>query len=180
MEYFNQNVIDKEVYSLEKCYRNPTLAVAIQNELEGGLTNIMTNRCLSDLIPLQLQIFDIVYKFCKFIKSMRAKLCQLDPVLYEKHKSGMMKTLNEGYRTNNGGQEDVGYQEDAALELIQKLIEYISNASSIFRKCLINFTQELSTEKFDFYDSSSVDAAGIERVLYSIVPPRSASASSQR
>lgn len=107
-------------------------------------------------------------------------LCQLDPVLYEKHKSGMMKTLNEGYRTNNGGQEDVGYQEDAALELIQKLIEYISNASSIFRKCLINFTQELSTEKFDFYDSSSVDAAGIERVLYSIVPPRSASASSQR
>ena len=180
MEYFNQNVIDKEVHSLEKCYKNPTLAVDIQNELEGGLTNIMTNRCLSDLIPLQLQIFDIVYKFCKFIKSMKAKLCQLDPVLYENHRSGMSNLLNDDLRTSHTAHEDTAYQEDAALELIQKLIEYISNASKIYAKYLVEFTQELSTEKFDFYDSSSVDVAGIERVLFSITPSHSAPASSRK
>ncbi|EJS43397.1 spc97p [Saccharomyces arboricola H-6] len=181
MEYFNQNVIDKEVHKLEKSYKNPTLAVDIQNELEGGLTNIMTNRCLSDLIPSQLQIFDIMYKFCKFIKSMKAKLCQLDPVLYQKHRDTMMKFTNEDYRTtNDDDQEDVGYQEDTALELIQKLIEYISNASKHFDKCLQGFVQKLNAEKFDFYDSSSVDAAGIERILFSITPSHSAPASSQK
>ncbi|CAI4064088.1 gamma-tubulin-complex subunit SPC97 SKDI_08G2190 [Saccharomyces kudriavzevii IFO 1802] len=180
MEYFNQNVIDKEVKLLEKCYKNPTLAVDIQNELEGGLTNIMTNRCLSDLIPLQLQIFDVIYKFCKFIKSMKAKLCHLDPILYEKHKNLMIKSLNEEHPASNDGRENGGYQEDAALELIQKLVEYISNASKNFDKCLISFVEELNTENFDFYDSSSADAAGIERVLFSITPFHSAPASSRK
>ncbi|CAI4052108.1 hypothetical protein N7582_005366 [Saccharomyces uvarum] len=180
MEYFNQNVIDKEVQTLEKSYNSPTLAVDIQNDLEGGLTNIMTNRCLSDLIPLQLQIFDIVYKFCKFIKSIRTKLCQLDPVLYEKHRNATIKSPNEEYRTYNDDQEDAGYQEDTALELIQRLMDYIINASKNFDQCLMGFARELNTQKFDFYDSSSADAAGIERILFSITPSHSPPASSQK
>lgn len=72
LEYFTNDVVDKE--SRHVINAQPDTVVALQTLLQESLTNVMTNCCLSQLAPIQLQIFDIVHKFCKFITSLRGEM----------------------------------------------------------------------------------------------------------
>ncbi|EDO17294.1 hypothetical protein Kpol_1062p1 [Vanderwaltozyma polyspora DSM 70294] len=98
LEYYTQNVIEQEMnkYLNEDHKLNDRkYVVDWQLQLQGSLTNIMTNCCLSQMFQLQLQIFEIIYKFCKFITSMRRRLCQIDPDLHATYLSNSNEEFNE-------------------------------------------------------------------------------------
>lgn len=111
LEYFVQDVIAME---MKKC-EGMTDVMDIQSQLAESLTNILHDGCLMKLIEIQLQLFDIINKFCKFLLSMRRKLIQLDYNLFE--------NLQDGFLT---------YNEEDNLVKIPEYIAFISTVSRSF------------------------------------------------
>lgn len=72
LEYFTADVIDKEMSHVNSTHTDTV--VSLQTLLQESLTNIMTNCCLSQLAQVQLQILEIIHKFCKFITSLRDEI----------------------------------------------------------------------------------------------------------
>lgn len=112
LEYFVQDVI---VMEMSKCETLDDV-MEIQSQLAESLTNILHDGCLMKLIEIQLQIFDIINKFCKFLLSMRRKLVQLDYNLYERFQDGVLT-----------------YDEEDNLVKIPEYIEFIKTVSQSFQ-----------------------------------------------
>lgn len=75
LEYFTQDVIGKKVSRL-RTQRFATV-VELQASLERHLSEIVFSCCLSDLVEFQLQIFDTVQNFCRYVTGLREKLALL-------------------------------------------------------------------------------------------------------
>ena len=75
LEYFTQDVIEKKVSRLRT--QRFTTVVELQASLERHLSEIVFSCCLSDLIEFQLQIFDTVQNFCRYVTGLREKLVLL-------------------------------------------------------------------------------------------------------
>ncbi|SMN20746.1 similar to Saccharomyces cerevisiae YHR172W SPC97 Component of the microtubule-nucleating Tub4p (gamma-tubulin) complex [Maudiozyma saulgeensis] len=101
--------------------------IDLQNELEIKLSNIMGNNNLLQLMDIQLQMFDIIQIFCKFIASLRSKLCQLDYNLYERYIAKTGKTSS----TNTNNQI---YDEDRSIEIIRQLNQFLSTIQIRFQQ----------------------------------------------
>lgn len=77
LEYFTADVVDREMSRVMHTRPPGMTVLSLQTLLQEGLTNIMTNCCLSQLVQIQLQILEIVHKFCKFITSLRGEILLL-------------------------------------------------------------------------------------------------------
>ncbi|AQZ09887.1 SPC97 (YHR172W) [Zygosaccharomyces parabailii] len=77
LEYFTTDVLDREMLSVTQTRPRGITVLSLQTHLQEALTNVMTNCCLSQLIQIQLQILEIVHKFCKFITSLRMEMMLL-------------------------------------------------------------------------------------------------------
>ncbi|CCK70341.1 gamma-tubulin-complex subunit SPC97 KNAG_0E00730 [Huiozyma naganishii CBS 8797] len=119
-EYFYQDVIDHE---MSRCYEQSSLVSVtnLQNALTESLTNILHDGCVIELIDLQLQIFDIINKFCKFVTSMRRRLCRLDYNLY-KHYFGAEDEAGNGYN------------EEDLISKVPEYAEFVSQVDHSFRQ----------------------------------------------
>ncbi|CCF58382.1 hypothetical protein KAFR_0E02290 [Kazachstania africana CBS 2517] len=127
MEYFTNDIIDKE---MSQILNNVTSVNDLQTKLSSALTNILNDCCLTQLIEMQLQIFDITYKFCRFIASMRYKLCKIDYNLYEKYIASRKSSSND----DNAVEEDDGYNEEDAIRKVPELIGFINTVSLSFHQ----------------------------------------------
>lgn len=94
LEYFTQDVVEREMNAMTSTTTKKASILDWQSCSQECLTNIMTNCCLSQLIEIQLQIFEIIHKFCKFITSMRREFCQLDANLYEMYTSSNSRRVD--------------------------------------------------------------------------------------
>lgn len=136
LEYFVQDVVEKEMKTNTTSTQN---IFDWQTGLQESLTNIMTNCCLSQLLQIQLQIFEIIHKFCKFLTSMRRELCQLDIHLYHSFVGSGATTSAD---TNNYGKKRA-FNEHEATKLIPDLIKYINLVSQGFEQHTIAFKEGL-------------------------------------
>ncbi|CCD24001.1 gamma-tubulin-complex subunit SPC97 NDAI_0C03410 [Naumovozyma dairenensis CBS 421] len=154
LEYFTQNVIDKEITKIINSNKATTIN-DLQNVLQESLTNIMTNCCLSQLIEIQLQLFEIIHKFSKFIISMRQKLCRLNPTIYEHY-------LSRSYEENNNNAQD-GYNEEEALLLTSNIGAYIEQVYFGFDQHVEAFIEGLThyyNSRTEVRDSAGNDNSG--------------------
>lgn len=138
LQYFTQNVVEREASLMLSLRNSPKYINDFQNLIQECLTNIMTNCCLSQLMEIQLQMFDIAHKFCKFIITLRSKLNQVDPRLQ--------------YRSNDYSQEESntpGYDEDETLKLTSDLSGYINVVYTGFDQHVQAFMEGLH----HFYDN---------------------------
>lgn len=135
LEYYTQNVIDEEMdrllnfTNLGDSMDDKQDIIYWQRRLQECLTNIMTNCSLSQMIQLQMQIFEIIYKFCKFITSMRRRLCQIDPKLHNRYLSGTNQEYNE---------------EEAITAMIPEIVQYTSVVSHSFEQHTAAFMEGLT------------------------------------
>lgn len=113
--------VDKEMSELiHKKYDN---IIDLQNDLEIKLSNIMGNNNLMDLMDIQLQMFDIIEIFIKFILSLRYKLCQLDYNLYDR------------YITKKGKHMDIPlYDEDESLLKFNEINQFLTTVQIRFNQ----------------------------------------------
>ncbi|KAG0672085.1 hypothetical protein C6P45_004100 [Maudiozyma exigua] len=113
--------IDKEMSELiHNKYDN---IIDLQNDLEIKLSNIMGNNNLMDLMDIQLQMFDIIEIFIKFILGLRYKLCQLDYNLYDR------------YITKRGKHMDIPlYDEDESLLKFNEINQFLTTVQIRFNQ----------------------------------------------
>lgn len=166
LEYFTQDVVEKEmsaVISASNSNHRKIYIADLQTLLQEGLTNIMTNCCLSQLIEIQLQIFEIIHKFCKFITSLRRQLCQMDSNLYATYFEGL----------TNGGKQDgtlKAHNHEEASKLVPELIAYINMVSQGFDQHIVAFKEGLRhyCNSNRTRDSSGEDNHNTARLLYAL------------
>lgn len=140
LEYFTQDVIERE---MKNTSANIESIYGWQTGLQESLTNIMTNCCLSQLIEIQLQIFEIIHKFCKFITSMRRALCQLDVKLYQTFVYSGGSTSSSS--TNSTASTKMKpFSEEQSSRMTSDLIKYINVVAQGFELHTIAFKEGLS------------------------------------
>lgn len=137
IEYFNEDVIKNEMDKIVKSLPSQLSSIQLsdkidlselQSQLAESLTNILHDGCLIKLIRIQLQIFDIINKFCKFLLSMKDKLIQLDYNLFKEYHRRVMK--DEG---TNDLTSSINYNEDTNLIKIPEYINFIETVSKSFQ-----------------------------------------------
>lgn len=137
IEYFNEDVIKNEMDKIVKSLPSQLSSIQLsdkidlselQSQLAESLTNILHDGCLIKLIRIQLQIFDIINKFCKFLLSMKDKLIQLDYNLFKEYHQRVMK--DEG---TNDLTSSINYNEDTNLIKIPEYINFIETVSKSFQ-----------------------------------------------
>lgn len=137
MEYFNEDVIKNEMNKIvQSLSSSPSFSPSslfdridineLQSQLAESLTNILHDGCLIKLIKVQLQIFDIINKFCKFLLSMKDKLIQLDYNLFTRYQE---EEREEGKEMRNR----LNYNEDTNLVKQSEYIEFIEVVSKSFK-----------------------------------------------
>lgn len=137
MEYFNEDVIKNEMNKIvQSLSSSPSFSPSslfdridineLQSQLAESLTNILHDGCLIKLIKVQLQIFDIINKFCKFLLSIKDKLIQLDYNLFTRYQE---EEREEGKEMRNR----LNYNEDTNLVKLSEYIEFIEVVSKSFK-----------------------------------------------
>lgn len=134
LEYFSQDVIEPEMNSMTRITKNKSI-VDWQSSSQECLTNVMTNCCLSHLVEIQLQIFEIIHKFCKFITSLRGEFCKLDRNLYEMYAGLSGRRLHTS--TNIYGEEE-------STRRVAEFIAYINSVGNGFYQHVSAFKEGLS------------------------------------
>lgn len=161
LECFTQNVVETEMSTLTNNAVKKTSILDWQLLSQECLTNIMTNCCLSQLIEIQLQLFEIVHKFCKFITSMRREFCQLDPKLYELYirASGRQQNLPKNV-----------YSQEESSTRVSEYIEYIEMVAQGFQQHVVAFKEGLihHSSSNRSRDANGDDNHNAARLLYSL------------
>lgn len=130
MEYMVHDVVDKEWRSLnEYLTENGNHHIyQCSLKLQNFLTNVMAHSLLtnSSLIKLELQIMEIVHKYCKFVTSLRKTLCLMDHDLFTRYKDQL---------------QDAEFDETWALDKFQELDRYLRLVSTSFHQHLVAFVE---------------------------------------
>ncbi|QLL30268.1 hypothetical protein HG536_0A00850 [Torulaspora globosa] len=134
LEYFTQVVVEREIKITSKTSQKRATITDWQLSLQESLTNIMTNCCLSQLIEIQLQIFEIIHKFCKFITSMRREFCQLDPHLFQLYLESHSRRQNKPSRL---------YSSEESTKIISEYTRFVDLAANGFNQHIAAFKEGL-------------------------------------
>ena len=128
-----------------------TNIIDLQNELEIRLSNILGNNNLLQLMDIQLQMFDIIQIFCKFIASSRSKLCQLDYNLYERYLSQRSNAKKATTTTIQA------YDEDKSIEIISQLNQFLTTIQIRFKQHFIAFCEGLDINSHNNLDNMNTN-----------------------
>ncbi|CCE64328.1 hypothetical protein TPHA_0H01200 [Tetrapisispora phaffii CBS 4417] len=145
LEYYSQNVIEAEMTNfINFSNLNGTNIIDWQLNLQECLTNIMTNCCLSQMFQMQLQIFEIIYKFCKFITSMRRTLCKIDPILFDRYLSHKNESDYNDIKEHDETKSYIFNEEEAISKIIPELLYYTNGMSNSFEQHRAAFMEGLN------------------------------------
>lgn len=145
MEYFHEDVIRNEMDKIVCCLSSFASSSPsdgnidineLQSQLAESLTNILHDGCLIKLIKLQLQIFDIINKFCKFLLSMKDKLIQLDYnlfTMYQEKGKGKEQGKEQVKERERETVNKLNYDEDTNIIKISEYIEFIKVVTKSFQ-----------------------------------------------
>lgn len=161
LEYFTQVVVERQINLISSTkIRRPTIATW-QVSLQEGLTNIMTNCCLSQLIEIQLQIFEIIHKFCKFITSMRREFCQLDPHLFQMYLESNKRRQNKPSKL---------YTPEESSRIVPEYIRFVDLVAKGFNQHVLAFKEGLAHHHSTngSKDTNSDDIHNTARLLASL------------
>lgn len=161
LEYFTQVVVDSEISAISGTNSSRSTIASWQLSLQESLTNIMTNCCLSQLIQIQLQIFEIIHKFCKFIASMRREFCQLDPHLFQLYLQGNKRRHNKPSKV---------YSPEESNRIISEYVSYVDLVAKGFHQHVIAFKEGLlhHYSSHGLKDTNSDDNHHTARLLASL------------
>lgn len=167
-EYITQDIIDNEMKQILNGKFNNI--IDLQTLLEVKLSDIMGNYCLVDLMEIQLQIFDIIQIFCKFITSMRLKLCQIDYNLYEKY----VKSSSSSMRTTT--KHIIPYDEDESILKNHELQKFLLTIQTGFDQHFVAFCDGLVHVPSDRAGNTGNPGERLLRALLGRADPHTASA----
>lgn len=144
IEYFTQDVIEVEISRQMEAAARAQTVVSLMDSQQESLSRIMSNCCFHTLLSLELQIMEIIFKFCKFVNTSRSKLRQLDPYAPGVSSLGDMAP----------------YEEAAAMQITARLAQYAATIGKVFDEHLRAFVEGLA----HFHDNQGPAAATMSAV----------------
>ncbi|CCH60457.1 hypothetical protein TBLA_0C06640 [Henningerozyma blattae CBS 6284] len=149
--YLNHKLINNELdnfFSLEAIQESAnntdrTISVnEITNKLQEILTNITSNCIFLNLSNNLLNLLDLFYRYCRFIRGIRRNLCQLDEELFERNKSYVNRL-----EPNDPELDHIHFNPDNMQTVYDNLLGYILKTEEAFKSEKNSFIQGINYYK---------------------------------